>query len=263
MASSRLRYVLVAGLTGFLAANALRRSFAAKDPPGMAGDVDRPPVADTTDIHRLVNRIEGSFREVYLILISIIQGVALGYLALGVADKYESLGVDGWGRTTGTMLIILVMWQEYMVGATAFSWVPTILDSVVPFLLGLSEFFTIAAIPHPLSHYLFFMTAFYGLGMIACLNYYFQTRRPGSAVSESSRSVIDIHPRVQYRICAGCFMFLLGLWLLALTPDWNAYRGLLSWTSTLPSLVFAMSVIPRWNRPIHAMLRGLEADAGR
>jgi hypothetical protein len=44
-------------------------------------------------------RIEDSFRDIYLTLVSIIQGVALGFLAQAIANNYHGMTLDEAGRT--------------------------------------------------------------------------------------------------------------------------------------------------------------------
>jgi hypothetical protein len=255
-----MRYIMMGGVIGFTAANVRAISLRPEaTQPSADVSSDPPPRSDSVssdpEIERFVDRIENSFREIYLTIIGIVQGVALGYLAITIVDDYQTLGVDRRGRIVGIILFFLICWQEYMVGSCAFSWVPTILDSIAPFLLGLAEFFVIAAIERPLSHYLFFSMILYGMGIFAALNYYFQTRRYDSALNKTSRTVVDAHPRACYKLSTGCFLFLLGLWLLTFIPELARYGGLISWTSTLPGLVFAVSIIPRWDSPISAMLR--------
>jgi len=94
----------------------------------------------------VVGRVEDSFRDVYLTLVSIIQGVALGYLVQVIGPDYRSLGVDHGARGAAIVAFIVAVWQEYMVGATTQAWIPGVLDSLAPFLIGVGEFLMISAL---------------------------------------------------------------------------------------------------------------------
>ena len=76
-----------------------------------------------------------------------------------------------------TVALIAIVWQEYLIGATAFAWIPTILDTTVPFLLGIAEALVILQIRISVARFLgacFFLAV---LGFIAYVNYVLQARR--------------------------------------------------------------------------------------
>jgi hypothetical protein len=216
------------------------------EPPSPNGSMYMQP----SNHELFVERAENAFGAVYLTLISIVQGVALGYLAQTISDRYESLSLDEAGRVVATFLLFLTVWQEYMVKASAFSWVPTILDTLVPFILGAVEFLMVASTSKPLTHYLLLVSIFYGLGAIGCLNYYFQATRSQSKMSQDARRVISVHFRTQYLIATGCFLYSTGIWIAAMMAGPFGQSWLPGWLSIVPALVFALSIIPRWNRPI-------------
>jgi hypothetical protein len=95
----------------------------------------------------LMVRVEASFRDLYLQLLSIIQGFAFGFLATTTLEHKGQLDPAEWVALAGCLATIVVVWQDYMVGATAFAWVPTLLDTIVPFGLGIAEFAMIAPEP--------------------------------------------------------------------------------------------------------------------
>jgi len=92
----------------------------------------------------LVSRLESSFRDVYLQLLSIIQGVAFGFLATITLSRRSSLNAVEWWALLASLVLVLTVWQDYMVGSTAFAWIPTLLDTIIPFGLGVAEFAMIA-----------------------------------------------------------------------------------------------------------------------
>lgn len=272
MRNRRSWLLLAFGIVTGLAVAHLRETTMQAAPPGRSAPPGTPPPqplpaqtaplsAEPASPDRFVQRAENTFGTVYLTLISIVQGVALGFLAQATAGSYDTLGIDRIGRTVGAILIIIAVWQEYMVKATAFSWVPTILDTIFPFLLGVGEFLLAAAILKPLAHYLLLVCVFYGVGAFACLNYYVQAGRSTSQVSRDSRLVISVHYRTQYKIAAGGFVYALSLWVIIASSHATGWHGLIAWLSTLPAIAFAVSIIPRWNRPINQAQAQAETNA--
>jgi hypothetical protein len=70
----------------------------------------------------LLRTLENAFSTSYVTLISIIQGAALGYLG----SKLDSLlsatsGVYEWLLSACILLIIVGVWNEYLMGVTLFN----------------------------------------------------------------------------------------------------------------------------------------------
>lgn len=89
-------------------------------------------------------RIISSFPAVYLTIISIIQGVALGILAYNTFGYIKNPEFAGrWlmfiPYSIISFIIILIVSYEYAWFVGIFRWSPRIWDSVVPFTLGFSE----------------------------------------------------------------------------------------------------------------------------
>jgi hypothetical protein len=135
----------------------------------MARDAQQPH--GDPDYLTAVQRVEGSFRDAYLTLVSIIQGVALGFLVQVVGADYRSIGIDKAGRDTAIFLVIVAVWQEYAVGSTMYAWIPTSVDTLVPFLLGAGEGMMIAAVDGTISEFLFLTTLTWIAGFAVALNY--------------------------------------------------------------------------------------------
>ncbi len=78
-------------------------------------------------------RLKSQFAPAYLTLTSIIQGVALAVLAARVEATYTQFDSTDWLLTIATFLAFVTLWHEYLMQALAFVWIPTLLDSLVPF----------------------------------------------------------------------------------------------------------------------------------
>jgi len=92
------------------------------------------------------------FPMVLLTLVSIIQALALelvwGKISAGEAYLWE-WNVDAlvaWGTISVTLLGILQVWILYATLVIGFTWLPTLRDTVLPFILGIQEFTMISLI---------------------------------------------------------------------------------------------------------------------
>jgi hypothetical protein len=109
------------------------------------------------------------FASAYLTLTSIIQGVALAALVQRVESSYTSFGTASWIMTATTFLGILVIWQEYLTTVMGYVWVPTLLDSVVPFAFVAGEVFMAHFVANDLRNWLLAAGATFLVGVAAWL----------------------------------------------------------------------------------------------
>lgn len=110
----------------------------------------------TTEFKR---RIGDSFPAVYLTVISIIQGVALGILAYNTFGYIKDPKlVEPWIRflpySAICFILIIILTCEYTWFIGVFKWSPKIWDTIVPFALGLSEVVPMFYLTNPQSWWL-------------------------------------------------------------------------------------------------------------
>jgi hypothetical protein len=86
-------------------------------------------------------RLLSQFAPAYLTLTSIIQGVALSALVIRVEGNSDHFGPANWLLAAATLLTFLLVWHEYLMQALAYIWMPTLLDSAIPFALLVAELF--------------------------------------------------------------------------------------------------------------------------
>jgi hypothetical protein len=86
-------------------------------------------------------RLLSQFAPAYLTLTSIIQGVALSTLVIRIESNADHFGPVNWLLATATLLAFLLVWHEYLMQALAYVWMPTLLDSVIPFAFLVAELF--------------------------------------------------------------------------------------------------------------------------
>ena len=96
----------------------------------------------------LRRQIINFFPSYYTTLISIVQATSFAYL-LFVLSKTLLKGTDlnlFHALLLMTFLVIIQVWYEYMMGSAALRWLPSFCDSLIPFLLGLTQFSLIFSI---------------------------------------------------------------------------------------------------------------------
>lgn len=138
----------------------------------------------------------------YLTLMSIMQGLALGYLLQVVAAEVTSRGsisILTTFQAIASLLIIIIVWHEYAIGTVLFRWKLDFLDSAIPFLFGIVQYIMIAAISIPLvghavsgirfSLWLWALPAFC---LVSCLAYWNQHSK---AVVDEDSNYIKAVPR--------------------------------------------------------------------
>jgi hypothetical protein len=228
-----------------------------RDPSdGQADDAGPRPEVDPA-VAEVTKRAGESFRDVYLTLVSIIQGVALGYLVQVVGGLHHHVGVDAAGRIVAVFVLIAAVWQEYMIGSTMFAWIPGVIDVITPFLLGLSEGLMIAAIEGSARSFLLLTACTFVIGYIAEVNYSVKAHASSFQLADNARHVISIHPRSGPALALLGVAVAFGLWGCALILPTSAVTFVV-WLSAVPAVVFLASAYPRWTWPMRKARDGVD-----
>lgn len=125
----------------------------------------------------VIERIKAQFSTVYLTLISVIQASVLSYLMVCADGLLGSITLRTGLLLVTTFLIVVSCWNEYVMGSTTFRWVPTLVDSFLPFLIGASEFLMVRSLSRNGAAWYFFLAAFCVFGYLAFFNQYRAARR--------------------------------------------------------------------------------------
>src|SRR5215467_2421392 len=96
---------------------------------------------EDTESDDIAERLKSQFAPAYLTLASIVQGVALSTLVVRVESSYPGFNAVAWLLSITTFLVILDIWHEYLMLVLAYVWLPTLLDSIVPFAFVATELF--------------------------------------------------------------------------------------------------------------------------
>ena len=94
------------------------------------------------------NRAINNFPMVLLTLLSIVQALAFELLWAEVHQHHElyqwsMIAAIGWVQITAMLLGIILVWMSYATSVMRFRWVPSTVDSLFPFLVGILQFIMI------------------------------------------------------------------------------------------------------------------------
>jgi len=124
---------------------------------------------------QLYRRLMQLHESSYLTLLSIVQGVALGFLALNCPSN-PALNVECI-LFSATFLVIVLTWNEYLMGVASLVWIPTFFDALIPFSLSMSEIFLAKNIAGDLEKWFLSMSVLLYIACIAFGNMYVQAER--------------------------------------------------------------------------------------
>jgi hypothetical protein len=128
---------------------------------GSRGDYTSKTVADP---HVIRERAKSRFPSVLLTLLSIIQALALEVLWSNLSGS-DHLWAGGLGAAVGWLQVsavfggIVVVWLFYSSLVMRLVWVPSIRDSILPFIIGGAEFLMAEMLSPELRHLWFFLFA--------------------------------------------------------------------------------------------------------
>gem|GEM_PF-5942731 len=136
----------------------------------------------------------------YLTLVSIMQGLALGFLLQTMATELATTGglsILSLVQFVACLAVLIIVWHEYAIGVVLFRWRLDMADSTIPFLFGISEYAMIEAIAipasgHDLSSFRFsiFLWSFPVFCAISCLAYWNQSSK--AVIDEDCRDMITV-----------------------------------------------------------------------
>jgi hypothetical protein len=245
---------------GLLIAIALGRG-RVKHPPSLRRSAARASAsynarsAEGDAIDRVLPQVHRSFKDVYLQLLGVIQSLALTELLMESTDLNWS-ATESWIRVATVFFIIVGAWQEYMVGATVFVWVPTVVDSIAPFALGAVEFYLARTVGGDAQSYLLATSGTYLVGVCAYGNYAFQVRR-GHEGNRISLVIFSSHVRFGLALCIGALIG--SLILLTLTLHFHAepvlMRRIIVALTVIPPMALIGHFVPHWNMAIRRARR--------
>jgi hypothetical protein len=199
-------------------------------------------------------RLKSQFAPAYLTLTSIIQGTALAFLAAKVEANYTQFDAIDWLLTVATFLAFVTLWHEYLMQALAFVWMPTVLDSLVPFAFLAGELFAAHFVYHGLRGWLLAFGLTFVVGVVAQVLTVTQTR----LLIEENRDIIRVlTPYGRSRSILGGIIIIASLcaWILYDVLRLEQVQLFVAVIALVGILAFLGSSVPYWNRVL-AYTRG-------
>ncbi len=127
-------------------------------------------------------RIRGAFSTSYLTLLSIIQGTAFAALFAKVQSlvTQHSFHAPEVLMAIGLFLLIVALWNQYLIGTMLYNWTLQLTDSLLPFAFGVFEFAMIIQLEDGVA-VLAINGCFLLIGVVALEHQYRQARKSGTA----------------------------------------------------------------------------------
>lgn len=165
------------------------------------------------------NRAIDQFPTVLITLLSIVQALALEFLWDHLHHRPDLFELSlnaflGWLQIAASLNGIILIWLVYASMVMRFRWIPSTLDSVLPFFVGLIEFLMIDLMgPDSIGQWLIVLGVVFAT-MIIGSHYVFRRAR----LEPSNREFFDRYAPAETRdfLAHGmfvAFLFLSGCWL--------------------------------------------------
>lgn len=114
--------------------------------PGATARPDVTPtgILEPLTLQSISQRVGDTYREGYLTLLAIIQGVALGILIPEIQQQWLQNPAASYRtriatQALATLIIVIVTTHRYLLLTVIGRWVPTVFDTVIPYALGVCE----------------------------------------------------------------------------------------------------------------------------
>ncbi len=110
----------------------------------LAHDEDPSDVIEALTLPVLRQRVSDVYREGYLTVLAIIQGVALGLLLSTTQQEWLHYSTLAYRimiatESTGVFIAIIIVTHRYILLTVIGRWVPTVFDTLIPYALGVGE----------------------------------------------------------------------------------------------------------------------------
>jgi hypothetical protein len=209
-------------------------------------------LAEGSQIKTIRDRTKEHLPMVLLTLLSIVQALALELLWSHVREatylfEMSQAALITWLQIGTNFLGIIVIWIVYACSAMRFRWVPTISDSVYPFVVGLLEFILIETLAPALIAWWFACLALI-FGIMTWVSH--MTMRRARLDDENAEFFADLEPataRDFYPAFIIVSAFVLVAIYLSVSGD-TGYFALLAVSAAFVVLIRQMIVASRfWN----------------
>lgn len=106
----------------------------------------------------------------YLTIMSIVSGSTFSFWAYYLFVLHPNLAATNYIYAAFVFSLIVISWQEYIIGLSAYKWIFGPIDSLIPFFLGAALFYSIHVIDRAHSDWFFALGIFTLLCYVATRN---------------------------------------------------------------------------------------------
>lgn len=206
-----------------------------------------PAATANTPTFNVTERLKGQFAPAHLTLASIIQGVALSALVIRVESTYTSFDAVAWLLTAATFLVIVDIWHEDLMMVVAYVWLPTLLDSLIPFGFGAAELFLTHFVYGNVRGWLLAYAACYLVGAAAWAVQNQQSRLLGNE-NRTIKDVLAVQDRLRGSFAVALAVLCLLAWALYDVLHLGEIQLIVAILALISCGAFLASSVPGWNR---------------
>lgn len=204
-------------------------------------------MGDAQTPESVATRLREQFAPSYLTLTSIIQGVALSTLVIRIEGNLDHFGLADWLLAAATLLAFLLVWHEYLMQALAYVWMPTLLDSAVPFVFLVAELFMAHLVYGNQRAWLLAATVGFASGMLAYALRRTQTYR-NSRQNAGVVRAISGYANLRLVLTVGPGAVFLGAWALYDALGFGQAHVVVATVALLIVIAAIAGTIPYWRR---------------
>jgi hypothetical protein len=119
---------------------------------------------------QLLAAILDAHHTTFYTVISVIQAACFGFLVLVCYEEGNHYSTSQWLLAANTLVIIILVWNGFIRGFVALSYVPKLVDGVVPFALGAAQCFAAYFVGHDVRDWYWSIAALGFIGFIGYIN---------------------------------------------------------------------------------------------
>ncbi len=209
----------------------------------------------------VAERLKSQFAPAYLTVTSIIQGAAVAALAARVESVSDRLDTAGWLLVAATFLSFVLIWHEYLMQSLAYVWLPTLVDSLVPFAFLAAELFAVHFIYGNQRAWLFTMGVGFAVGIVAAQTTVAKARGIGEENAGVLSAVAPIF-RIRFVLVAALTVFCFVAGALYDVLRLGQAPLIVPLVALVGIVAELASTVPYWNRVL-GYARGEHAKPSR
>jgi hypothetical protein len=133
-------------------------------------EVSMPTQAVDNSRTRVLAALLDAHHTTFYTVVSVIQATCFGFLVLVCFEDSKHYGMYQWLLTANTLVIIVLVWNGFVRGFIVLSYVPKLIDGVMPFALGAAQCFAAYFAGHDAHGWYWSIAALCFIGSIGYVN---------------------------------------------------------------------------------------------